>query len=75
MPVIDWQVIDDWNKDGVSLTIILLHNVQEVIVLKQTHGSVSDSHFLAADAFSDSFEELRDQMADLASFNNFEDFL
>ena len=72
MPVILGQVNDDGHKHWERLLLVGLQDVEEVIVFKEAHGSVSDLQVDTANTLDDSLKQLRDQVLNLVDFANFE---
>ena len=75
VPVILGQVNDDRYQHWERLVFVGFQDIQEVVVLKEAHGSVSDLQVDTANALDDSLEELVDQMIDFVNFTDLEHFL
>jgi hypothetical protein len=75
VPMIVSKIDDDRNQHGEGLIFIGLENVEEVVVLKETHGSVSYLQVNTANASYDSLEQFRNEVFDFIDFANFQDFL
>ena len=71
VPVILCEVNDNGNQQGESLLLISLKDSQEVVILKEAHGSVSNLKMSSADASNYPSEELGDERLDLVNFTNF----
>jgi len=69
------QVNDDGDEHWESLLLVGLQNLEEVVVLEEAHGSVSNLQVDAAYALDDSLEELWNEMLDFVDFANLEHFL
>jgi hypothetical protein len=62
MPMVRRQINDDWNQHWECFLLVRLQNVEEVVILKEAHGSVTDMHILTSDTSDHSFEEFWDEM-------------
>jgi hypothetical protein len=69
------QVNDDRDEHWEGLVFVGLQNIQEIIILEETHGSVSYLKMSAANASNNSLEKLGNQMIHLLNFAYFQDFL
>lgn len=75
MPVIVSQIDNDGYKHGEGLLLVCLQDVQEVVILKETHSSVSNLQMNAANAPYYSLEQLWNQMLNFVNFTNLQNFL
>ena len=69
------QVDDDWNKHGERLLFVGLQNIEEVVILKEAHSSVSNLQMNTTDTLDNSLEKFWDQVLNFINFANFEDLL
>ena len=69
------QVYDDRDKHRERLVLVRLQDVEEVIVLKEAHSSVSYLQMDATNALDNSLEQLWNQVLNLVDFAYFEYFL
>jgi hypothetical protein len=72
VPMVVCQVDYDRHQHGESLIFISLQNVEEVVVLKEAHGSVCDLKMDSPDASHDSLEESGDQVFNLVDLAHLE---
>lgn len=75
VPVVVSKVNDYGYQHGEGLVLIGLEYVQEVIVLKEAHCSISHLKMNTANAFDDSFEKLRNEVLHLVHFAHFKNLL
>ena len=75
MPMVFGQVNNDWHEHWEGLLLVSLEDVQEVVVLKEAHGSISNLKMDTTDALDNSLEESWDQMFDLVNLTDLKDFL
>lgn len=75
VPVIISEVYNDWNQHGEGLILVGLEDVEEVVILKEAHSSISYLQVNTTDASDNTFEEFGDQMLNLVNFADFQDFL
>ena len=75
VPVVLSQVDNDGHEHGESLLLVSLKDVQEVVILKEAHGSVSDLEVDSSDALHDPLEQLWDLVLDLVRLADLEDLL
>ena len=75
VPVMLRKINDDRHEHGERLLLVSLEDVQEVVVLKEAHSSVSNLQMNTANALDDTLEKAGDQSFDLINFANLEDFL
>ena len=75
MPMVFGKVDDDWDQHGESLLFVCFQDVQEVVVLKEAHGAISNLQVVSANRLYDTLEEADDQSFDILHFANFKDFL
>lgn len=75
VPVIISEVYNDWNQHGEGLIFVGLEDVEEVVILKEAHSSISYLQVNTTDASDNTFEEFGDQMLNLVNFTYFQDFL
>ena len=69
------EVDDDRNQHWESFVLISLKDIQEVVVLKEAHGSISNLKMDTTDALDNPLEESWDQMFDLINLTDLKDFL
>ena len=69
------QVYDDRDKHRERLVLVRLQDVEEVIILKEAHSSVSYLQMDATNALDNSLEQLWNQVLNLVDFAYFEYFL
>lgn len=60
MPVVVSKIYDNRDKHGESFVLIVLQDIQEVVVLKEAHGTISNLKMDASNASYDSLKKLRD---------------
>ena len=65
MPVFVSEFGDHGHKHGESLVLVGLQDVEEVVILEEAHGAVSDLQVNTADAFDNALEESGDQVLNL----------
>ena len=75
MPVVFSEVHDNGHEHGEGLVLVGLQDVQEIVILEETHRTVSHLQMDTTDALHDTLEETRDQMLDPVDFAHFEDLL
>lgn len=75
MPVIVCKIDNNRNEHWESLILVSLQDIQEVIVLKETHGSICDLQVDTSNASHYSLEEFRNQMLNFVDFTDFQNFL
>lgn len=75
VPVIISEVYNDWNQHGEGLILVGLEDVEEVVILKEAHSSISYLQVNTTDASDNTLEEFGDQMLNLVNFADFQDFL
>ena len=69
------QVYDDRDKHRERLVLVRLQDVEEVIILKEAHSSVSNLQMNTTDTLDNSLEQLWNQVLNLVDFAYFEYFL
>ena len=69
------EVHDDWNQHGEGFLLVGLQDIEEVVVLEETHGPVGNLQMDAANALDDSLEKLGNEVLDLVHLADFEDLL
>ena len=69
------QVYDYWYQHREGLLLVTLEDIQKVIVLKETHGSVCHLQVDATDAPDNALEELLHQVLDLVYLTDLKNFL
>lgn len=69
------KVYYDWDQHRESFVLVCLKNVEEIVILKEAHGSVSHLQMDASNASNNSFEELWNQVVNFINFAYLEDFL
>lgn len=75
MPVVLSQVDDDGHQHWEGLLLVRFEDVQEVVILEEAHGSVSDLQVDTANALHNPLEELGDQVLNLVDFADLKHFL
>lgn len=75
MPVIFSKVHNYGHQHGECFIFIGLEDVQEVVILKEAHGTVSHLQMDASNAFHDALEQARNQMLNAVYLAYFQDFL
>jgi hypothetical protein len=71
------QVTNDGNKKWESVRFVSFEDVEEVVVLKETHGSVSDLQMKTRNAFHQPLENFWNvgfKFRNLACFEDFDQF-
>ena len=69
------EVNNHWNQHWESFVLVGLQNVEEIIVLKEAHSSVSHLEMDTTNTSYNSLEKFRNEMFDFVNFANFQDFL
>ena len=69
------QVNDNGNEHWERLFLVCLQDVEEIVILEETHSSISNLQMDTANTLDDSFEKLWDQVFNFINLTNFEDFL
>ena len=72
MPVILGQVNDDWHQHREGLLLISLKNIEEIVILKETHGSIGNLQVNATNTFYNPLKKTRNQWFDLVYLTNLE---
>ena len=75
VPVVVGQVHDDWHQHGEGPVFVGLQDVQEVVVFKEAHGSVSHLQVNSANTFNNSLEQTGNQSVHLIDFTHFKNLL
>jgi hypothetical protein len=75
MPVVISKVDNDRDEHWEGLILVGLQDVEEVVILKEAHGSVSNLQVDAANASDNSLEEFGYQVLNLVNFAYFKHFL
>ena len=75
VPVVISEVNNDGHKHWEGLLLVSLEDVQEVVVLEEAHGPVSNLEVDTANASHDSLEELVDKVLNLVNFANLKNLL
>ena len=75
MPVILSKIDNDWNKHWECLLLVSLQDVQEVIILKEAHCSVSNLKVDTSNALNDSLEKFWNKVLNLVNFTDFKNLL
>lgn len=75
MPMVLSKVNNYGNQHWECFFFVGLKNVEEVVILKETHGSISNLKMDTTDALDDSLEKLGDQSIDLIDFTNLKNLL
>jgi len=70
MPVFVSEFGDHGHKHGESLVPVLFQDVEEVVILEEAHGAISDLQVNTADAFDNTLEESGDQVLNLVDLAN-----
>jgi len=69
------EVDDDRHKHWESFVFVSLENVQEVVIFKEAHRSVSNLEMDSTNALNNSLEELEDTWLNLVHFAHLQHFL
>ena len=75
MPVIFGKLNDDWHKHWEGSVFVCLQNVEEIIIFKETHGTISNLQVNTSNAFNNSLEKFWDQSVNFVYFTHFKYFL
>ena len=75
MPMVFSEVNDDWNQHWESFLFVVLKDIEEVVILEEAHGTVSNLQVDTTDALNNSFEKSWDKMFNLVDLTNFKYFL
>jgi energy-converting hydrogenase A subunit M len=75
VPVVISEVTNDWHKHWEGLLLIGLEDVQEVIILKEAHCSISNLEMDSTNASNNSLEQFVDKMFDLVNFTDLKNLL
>ena len=75
MPVRICELIDNWYEHGEGLVLVCLEDIEEVVILEEAHGTISDLQVITTDRLDDSLEEAGDQMLNLFNLTDLEDLL
>ena len=75
MPMVLSKVHNYRNQHWECFFFVGLKNVEEVVILKETHGSISDLKMDTTNALDDSLEKLSDQSIDLVNFTDLKNLL
>ena len=75
VPVVVSEVNDDGDEHWESSVLVGLENVQEVVVLEEAHGTVSNLKVIAADGADNTLEKAWNEVLNLLNFADFEDLL
>lgn len=69
------QINNNWDKHRESEFFVGFENVEEIIILKETHGSVRNLQVSSSNASDNSLEKFSDEMFNLIDFTDFQHFL
>jgi hypothetical protein len=75
VPMVVSQIYNDRHQHGEGLVLVGLQDVEEVVVLKEAHGSVSYLQVDSANASHNSLEESGNQVFNLIHLTNLQHFL
>ena len=75
MPMVVSQINDNWDKHRESLVLVGLQNVEEIVIFKEAHCSVSNLQMDTTNTSYNSFEKSSDQTFNFVYFTNFKNFL
>ena len=75
VPVILGEVNDDRYKYREGLVLVRLQNIEEVVILKETHGAVSHLQVISTNAFDDTLEKALNQWLDVLDFADLNNLL
>ena len=75
VPVVLGEVHDDRYQDGEGLVLVRLQDIEEVVILKEAHGSVSHLQVISTDTFNNSLEKALDQRLDVFNFADLNNLL
>ena len=69
------KVYNDRNKHWESLFLVSLQDIEEVIIFKETHGSISNLKMDTSNTLNNSLEKFWNKMFDFVYFTDFKNFL
>ena len=69
------EVNDDGHEDWEGLVLVGLENIEEVVILEETHGSVSHLQMITANTLDNTLEEPLNQWFDVLDFADLNDLL
>ena len=69
------KVHDNWNEHWEGFRFVRLQDVQEVVILKETHSSVGNLQVITTNALHNALEEALDQRLNLLDLANLEHLL
>ena len=69
------KVHDNWNEHWEGFLFVRLQDVQEVVILKETHSSVGNLQVITTNALHNALEEALDQRRNLLDLANLEHLL
>lgn len=75
MPVIVSKINNNRNQHGEGLIFVGLKNIQEVVVFKEAHSSISYLEMDATNAPNDSLKEFGNQMLNLVNLTDLKHLL
>lgn len=78
VPMVFSQVDNDWNQDREGLTLVMLQNTEEEIVLEEAHGSIGNLQVRTGNRLDESLEKLlnvRFQLGDVTNIQDLEQLL
>ena len=62
------EVNDDGHEDGEGLVLVSLENIEEVVILEETHGTVSHLQMITTNALDNTLEKPLNQWFDVFDF-------
>ena len=71
MPMVLSQVHNNWDKHWEGFLFVGFKNVEEIVILKEAHSSISNLQMDATNALDDSFEKFWDQVFDFVNLAYF----
>lgn len=74
MPVCVSNLGDDWHQEWECECLVTLQDCEEVVILKETHGSISHLQVGSCNALDESLEQFGDQWFQLGDFTHFQHF-
>jgi hypothetical protein len=75
MPVVLSQIHYHRDKHGEGFLFVGLQDVQEIVIFKEAHSSISHLQMNTANTFHDTLEKSRDQVLDAINLTDLQHFL
>jgi len=75
VPVVLSQMHNNGHQHGECFLLVGFENVQEIVILEEAHGSVSNLQMDSSDALHDPLEQLADERLHLVDLAHLEDLL